>query len=251
MTAANRQNFLERVRKAGAKGNRPGDPELPLPHKWVGRSKIDPDLVTAFCSALQRAGGVPHVVETWNEVGALLERLVREAGGTNIALAGGVWQRRLDLDWLFRQGPWKAWQPPLPFSDSGDWDPANDGDALKRQLFAADVGITGADWLIAETGSVVLLSRPDQPRSVSLLPRVHIAVAESRRILPDLYDLFQVCSPADLTANLTIITGPSKTGDIELKLVTGVHGPEQIHVVVIRETTELAEPAVPLSATAP
>ncbi len=251
MTAANRQNFLERVRKAVAEVNRPGDPKLPLPHTWVGRSKIDSDLVTAFCSALQRAGGISHAVESWSEVSPLLRRLIHESGGKNIVLSRGDWQQRLDLDWLFRHGPWKAWLTPLPCSDTGEWDSANDNDALKRQLFAADVGITGADWLIAETGSVVLLSRPDQPRSVSLLPRVHIAIAESRRVLPDLYDLFNVCSPADLTANLIIITGPSKTGDIELKLVTGVHGPEQIHVIVARETTELSERAVLLSSTAP
>lgn len=251
MTAANRQNFLERVRKAVAEGNRPGDSELPLPRKWVGRSRIDHDLVAAFCSALQRAGGIPHAVESWNDVGPLLKQLVQGAGGRNIVLSPGGWKERVDLDWLFRPGPWEAWQPPLPCSDTWDMESPNEGDALKRQLFAADLGITGADWLIAETGSVVLLSRPDQPRSVSLLPCVHIAIAESQRILPDLYDLFEVCSPADLTANLTIITGPSKTGDIEMKLVTGVHGPEQVHVIVVRETPEFQKEAVPLSSTAP
>ena len=56
--------------------------------------------------------------------------------------------------------------------------------------FEAELGLSGVDYLIAETGSVVLASYPDQPRSLSLLPPVHIAVAERRQILPDLFDLF-------------------------------------------------------------
>jgi L-lactate dehydrogenase complex protein LldG len=98
------------------------------------------------------------------------------------------------------------------------------------------------DYLIAETGSVVLASRNEQPRSVSLLPPVHVAVAHRRQLLPDLFDLF---SQLDLQkigfpSNLSIITGPSKTGDIELRLVTGVHGPGEIHVVVIDSETRCA-----------
>jgi len=80
---------------------------------------------------------------------------------------------------------------------------------------------------------VVLASKPDEPRSASLLPPVHIALAERSQLLPDLFDLFDLFSPVStLPSSLTLITGPSKTGDIELKLVTGVHGPGEIHVVL-------------------
>ena len=104
----------------------------------------------------------------------------------------------------------------------------------KTDYFAADVGISGVDYLIAETGSIVLLTKPDQPRSLSLLPPVHIAVARREQILPDLFDLFNdpLRGGAPLPACVSIITGPSKTGDIELKLVTGVHGPGEVHVVI-------------------
>jgi L-lactate dehydrogenase complex protein LldG len=106
--------------------------------------------------------------------------------------------------------------------------------ADKADYFAADVGISGVDYLIAETGSVVLLTKPDQPRSLSLLPPVHIAVARREQILPDLFDLFDdpLRGGAPLPACVSIITGPSKTGDIELKLVTGVHGPGEVQVVI-------------------
>jgi L-lactate utilization protein LutC len=109
-------------------------------------------------------------------------------------------------------------------------------EAERDAFFAADVGVSGVDYLIAETGSLVLASSPEVPRSVSLLPPVHIAVAERSQILPDLFDLFEARLWAEghgLPSSLSIITGPSKTGDIELRLVTGVHGPGEVHVVLV------------------
>ena len=104
-------------------------------------------------------------------------------------------------------------------------------ECCRESFFAADVGISGVDHLLAETGSLVVLSRPDQPRSLSLLPPVHIVVAEVGQIVPDLFDLFARLD--GLPSCLTLITGPSKTGDIELRLVTGVHGPGEVHVVLV------------------
>ena len=75
-----------------------------------------------------------------------------------------------------------------------------------------------------------------QPRSLSLLPPLHIAVAHQSQILPDLFDLFETplwTERGGLPSCLSLITGPSKTGDIELRLVTGVHGPGEVHVILI------------------
>jgi L-lactate dehydrogenase complex protein LldG len=79
-----------------------------------------------------------------------------------------------------------------------------------------------------------MLTRPERPRSLSLLPPVHIAVARRDQIIEDLFDLFEddLKDVTSLPACVSIITGPSKTGDIELKLVTGVHGPGEVHVVI-------------------
>jgi L-lactate dehydrogenase complex protein LldG len=82
----------------------------------------------------------------------------------------------------------------------------------------------------------VVLTAPGQPRLLSLLPPVHVAVADRAQLLPDLFDLFQDSASAgrqSLSACVSIITGPSKTGDIELRLVTGVHGPGEVHVILI------------------
>ena len=80
-----------------------------------------------------------------------------------------------------------------------------------------------------------MLTRPEQPRSLSLLPPVHIAVARREQIVADLFDWFddQQRDIHKLPACVSIITGPSKTGDIELKLVTGVHGPGEVHVILL------------------
>jgi L-lactate dehydrogenase complex protein LldG len=87
---------------------------------------------------------------------------------------------------------------------------------------------------------VIVACRPEDPRSVGLLPPVHIAVAQRRQLLPDLFDLFAAYSAngtlPSLPSCLSVITGPSKTGDIELRLVTGVHGPGEVHVVLACET---------------
>jgi L-lactate dehydrogenase complex protein LldG len=99
--------------------------------------------------------------------------------------------------------------------------------------------------LIAETGSLVVESSPTEPRSLSLLPPLHIVVAGRAQILADLFDLFLSERPPHepgLPSCLSLITGPSKTGDIELRLVTGVHGPGEVHVVLIdpRDTSASA-----------
>jgi L-lactate utilization protein LutC len=86
-------------------------------------------------------------------------------------------------------------------------------------------------------------SAPGRERLASLLPPVHVAIVDSSQILPDLFDLFarlETSGTAALASNLVLITGPSKTGDIELKLTTGVHGPGQWHVVIIREVVRRA-----------
>lgn len=96
--------------------------------------------------------------------------------------------------------------------------------------FAAAAGITDAHAAIAETGSLVLISSPRSARLAHLVPPLHIALLRRTQILPDLLDL-QLPSPAP--AALTIISGPSKTADIEGILITGVHGPAELVVLLV------------------
>lgn len=92
-------------------------------------------------------------------------------------------------------------------------------------------GVSRAVYALADTGSVVLAASPDEPRAASLLPDVHITLVSEDVILAALEDLFTAVGN-DLPSSLAIITGPSRSADIEQKLTVGVHGPGEVHVVI-------------------
>ena len=108
---------------------------------------------------------------------------------------------------------------------------------FRQKVIAADIGITGVDYAIAETGSAVLLPRKGVSRVVSLVPPVHIAVVESGQVLPSLDELFtlrrQDFLDGDIGSYLNLISGPSRSADIEYQLVTGVHGPGEVHMILL------------------
>lgn len=96
------------------------------------------------------------------------------------------------------------------------------------------VGITSAAYALADTGSLVMLSSAEEPRMISLLPPCHIAVVPRARLLSGLDELFTLLPhPAEASSSMVFITGPSRTADIEQFLVRGVHGPGEIHAVIV------------------
>ena len=109
---------------------------------------------------------------------------------------------------------------------------------LRGHSAAAGIGITGVDYAIAETGSVVLLPRAGLSRLVSLAPPVHLAIVRPEDVVEDLEDLFLLRRLAYHRgeaggAYMNFITGPSRTADIEQTLVIGVHGPMDVHMVIL------------------
>ena len=112
-------------------------------------------------------------------------------------------------------------------------------EGLREQMRHADVGLTGTDYALAETGSLVILPRRGLSRLVSLVPPVHIALVRPEEVLETLHDLFLLRrleyhrSGGEMGSNLTFITGPSRTADIEMTIVQGVHGPKAAHLVLI------------------
>jgi len=108
----------------------------------------------------------------------------------------------------------------------------------KNRMAKADIGITGADFVIADTGTLVLLTDGKKPRGVSLIPPVHIAIARRNNIVFDIGELFAILKQTldadqDTTSCMTFITGPSRTADIELSLTLGVHGPKELYVLIV------------------
>lgn len=100
------------------------------------------------------------------------------------------------------------------------------------------VGITGVDAALAATGSLVLLSGAGKPRHVSLLPTLHIAVVAANQMMPDFETwMAQQENHQDAafrqSSNIVVITGPSRTADIAMELILGMHGPKTLHIILI------------------
>jgi len=111
---------------------------------------------------------------------------------------------------------------------------------LRQHVIDSYIGITAADFCMADSATMVMRTRPGQARSVSLVPSIHVAVIELNQIIADLKELYALLkwdpqeSKEGLTNCMTFISGPSKTADIEATMVHGAHGPRQVHVYVIK-----------------
>jgi L-lactate dehydrogenase complex protein LldG len=102
-----------------------------------------------------------------------------------------------------------------------------------QEIFRFDVGITTAQAAIAETGTLVLDNSRERHRFVSLVPPVHIAIVDASRIFQTLSEAFEFLRAGqEISPAVTFITGPSRTADIELTLTIGVHGPQELYVIV-------------------
>jgi L-lactate dehydrogenase complex protein LldG len=102
-----------------------------------------------------------------------------------------------------------------------------------RKIFSFDVGITTAQAAIAETGTLVLDSADERHRLVSLVPPVHIAIVNASRIVRTLGEALNLLHDGkEISPAVTFVTGPSRTADIELTLTIGVHGPQELYVIV-------------------
>lgn len=104
--------------------------------------------------------------------------------------------------------------------------------AEKHEMALCDIGITEADYLLPETGTIVLHSSAQMPRAVSLLPRIHLAVVNPEMLRPDMHQVFAEGKDNNY---LVFITGPSRTADIELTTTLGVHGPKNLYVWIIEK----------------
>ncbi|MEO8028811.1 MAG: lactate utilization protein [Bryobacteraceae bacterium] len=107
---------------------------------------------------------------------------------------------------------------------------------LREECSTADCGITSAAYALADTGSLVLFATESEPRMISLLPPCHIAIVPVSKLLTGLNELFtRVPRPEEQSSAMVLITGPSRSADIEMILVRGVHGPGEIHVVFVAD----------------
>jgi L-lactate dehydrogenase complex protein LldG len=111
--------------------------------------------------------------------------------------------------------------------------------AFVRNVSESFIGITAADYCVAESATLVMRTGSGQARSVSLVPTIHVAVIALGQIVADFKELYASLrwgdngGPFDLTTCLTFVSGPSKTADIEATMVDGAHGPREVYLIVL------------------
>ena len=181
------------------------------------------ELIARFEAELGRVGGLFYRAATPEEgaqyiVGVALERKIDTVVGCD-----GTLIERVDLQESLAKHGVKL------LTESND-------KALIKSAMRAGIGVSRVDYALADTGTLVLLARKGEARSISLLPSIHIAVLRPAQILPGLNELFASLEERlrnGMPSAITFITGPSRTADIELTLVVGVHGPQHLHVVLL------------------
>jgi L-lactate dehydrogenase complex protein LldG len=215
-----RDAFLARVGQASLVADLPGPPKVPAGLPELG----DANLAGLFRARAQAVNGVIHGpvsrhgapravlgIATGHEATSFMSWDDLPASGVAAALhAAGM--NRID-----------HYVPPEQRTEH------------QLQYATVDVGVTGADAALAESGSLVLTHGAGRPRMASLVPDVHIALLEVSQIHRTLaHWAHQNPRLAAETTNLVVVTGPSRTSDIEQQLNLGVHGPRHVHIVMIR-----------------
>lgn len=119
-----------------------------------------------------------------------------------------------------------------------DWAGVAIQHVVRGAVDADQVGVSGCFCAVAETGTLMLLSGPRSPATVSLLPETHIALVDASRIVATMEDAFALlrAERGAMPRAINFISGPSRTGDIEQTIVLGAHGPCRVHLIVIGNT---------------
>jgi L-lactate dehydrogenase complex protein LldG len=111
-----------------------------------------------------------------------------------------------------------------------------DIEQLKEMVFNVEAGITSAAGAIAETGALILWPTEKEPRLMSIVPPIHIAVLKANTIHNSLSEVMQKENwPVKMPSNVLLVSGPSKTADIEMTLAFGVHGPKELIVLIVED----------------
>jgi len=219
MTSA-RDDILKALRAALAGGAPFPNQELPAQQPVV-RLEPDEDLVARFISEVERAKGRVYRAVGENEALDIVKHLL-----VTCAVRRAVM-------WDESHVPLRGLSALLAALGIERVRGSNEAVA------SAEAGITGVDWALAATGTLVLRSGPGRPRMASLLPPLHIALLTEAHILPRLEDYLAAQRATHFSifrrsSNVTLITGSSRTSDIEMHPVFGVHGPLELHVVLLK-----------------
>jgi L-lactate dehydrogenase complex protein LldG len=169
-------------------------------------------------------------IESEEAIAETILRICRAAEVSNIVISGAALLASLKLhDQFDHFGIERSYIE--SFSNTAKKD-------LVKHLSSRHVGVTGIDWAIAETGTIVITSDEAQELLTSLLPPIHIAVMKRSQIRESLTTVLEEVGTERMmrqppSRSATFITGPSRTSDVELTLSIGVHGPKELHLIIV------------------
>jgi L-lactate dehydrogenase complex protein LldG len=214
---SSREDILGRVRKQLGRDSASADAGRDI-DAWLAARREGPrpsqggDLLARFKEKSEAQSTTVDIVAEWSAVPAAVARYLM-ANGLPMQAVG--------------------W----PLVSGHDWAQAGIAFAGRGAVDADLVGITGGYCAIAETGTLMLLSGPDTPATVSLLPETHVAVLAASRIVAGMEEAWNLARSelGVMPRAVNFISGPSRTGDIEQTIVLGAHGPYRVHVVVVTE----------------
>jgi L-lactate utilization protein LutC len=227
---AGRAEFLDNIRHRTQTGKyKPThSPDVAwTPKEEPRESAYVEDPPARFLEELGALGGHGQRVSTFAEAGEYVLALAREREAERLI--------RWDVEELEELGV------DGPLGEAGVevtvW---RDLEDFREVAGRADIGLTTATWAIAETGSLVIEGGPGRGRTVTLLPPTHVAVVPVDRMLRTVPEAIGKYAGGEaegeaggLPANVTFHTGPSRSGDIEMSIFVGMHGPGDVHVVLV------------------
>ncbi|MCC6427684.1 MAG: lactate utilization protein [Phycisphaerales bacterium] len=215
-----RVTFLGAVSRAlGRSALQPPQGSPPAVDPRIVRVLGEGDLAGIFADRAAKCGMVVHQVREEVATSCIADLLIR-LGARRVAMAD-----ELPLEGLGERLTTAGLQIAEWWASEG-----------VEGFYETDAGITGVQGAIAETGTLVCCSGRERARGLSLVPPIHIAIVRRSDIYPDLIDYLPMLSgwPEEpLPSSVVFISGPSKTADIEGILITGVHGPREVHVILM------------------
>lgn len=210
---ATRDEILSGIR--ASLGRKEGQMPPPVPPVRIRVPDVSLEKrIESFRASLEKLNGKVHRADSKDEARAYVERVLERRSAV---ASNAPFLKECGIDGLanVRAG-------------------GSDRVALREMCATLDAGITSADFALADTGSLVMISSNEEARLISLLPLLHIAIVPLDRLITGLDELFtRLPVPSERSSSMVFITGPSRTADIEQILVRGVHGPGEIHVVLV------------------
>jgi L-lactate dehydrogenase complex protein LldG len=243
----NREQMLQKIRTA--LGSKPGETSG-VPSDLAALPDLEPvlpvippaDLVTTFEDELRKVGGHTYRAKNPGEIAGVLNRILKTDGPGRQAEFGGVvlsrnpLLARVEIKEIIESLGISAW--PWPGVTGRGLSP-EDERAYRERCFSADAGVTGTDFALAESGSLVLTSRTEGSQLSSLAPPIHIAFYLRSQVVGSLEEVLDGLPAPGSTASdaagrsVVFVTGTSRTADIEQILIRGVHGPREVHAILV------------------